>query len=56
MAFSSAFSSALSPVFRSAYNTDSEVNLDVYNPDDWILVTGLWDDTQIWVNSAVWID
>jgi hypothetical protein len=23
---------------------------------DWILVAGTWDDSKIWVNSAVWID
>ena len=23
---------------------------------DWIRVSGLWDDSQIWVNSAAWID
>lgn len=48
-------SSAFSPAFSPAFNKDVSA-VDVYDPADWILATGFWDDTNIWVNSAVWID
>lgn len=27
-----------------------------FDPADWILVTGFWQDSQRWVDSAFWTD
>ncbi len=55
MSFRPVFSSSFSPTFCPAYNADGSLVVG-YDPADWLLATGLWDDTNIWVNSAVWID
>jgi len=31
-------------------------NVNLPKPENWLLITGLWQDSQRWVDTELWID